>query len=29
MGTLPVAGLFTFSTPYQPRVIGVQVGFKY
>jgi len=29
MGTLPVAGLFTFSTPYQPRVFGIQAGFKY
>jgi iron complex outermembrane receptor protein len=29
MGTLPVAGLFTFGTPYQPRVFGAQVGFKY
>jgi iron complex outermembrane receptor protein len=29
MGTLPVAGLFTFSTPYEPRVLGAQVGFKF
>jgi len=29
MGVLPVAGLFTFGTPYTPRVIGAQIGFKY
>jgi iron complex outermembrane recepter protein len=29
MGALPVAGLFTFATPLEPRVVGVQVGFKY
>jgi len=29
MGTLPVAGLFTFSTPYTPRVLGAQIGFKF
>ncbi|MEP7006923.1 MAG: TonB-dependent receptor [Sphingomonas bacterium] len=29
MGTLPVAGLFTFSTPYEPRVIGAQIGVKF
>ena len=29
MGALPVAGLFTFGTPYTPRVIGAQIGFKY
>ena len=29
MGTLPVAGLFTFSTPYTPRVVGAQIGFKF
>lgn len=29
MGVLPVAGLFTFGTPYTPRVIGAQVGFKF
>jgi iron complex outermembrane receptor protein len=29
MGVLPVAGLFTFGTPYTPRVIGAQVSFKY
>lgn len=29
MGTLPVAGLFTFGTPYTPRIIGAQVSFRY
>ncbi len=27
--TLPVAGLFTFSSGYQPRTYGVEVGFKF
>ena len=29
MGVLPVAGLFTFGTPYTPRIIGAQLNFKY
>ncbi len=28
-GTLPVAGLFTFSGAYQPRTYGVELGFKF
>ena len=27
--TLPVAGLFTFSTGRQPRTYGLEVGFKF
>ena len=29
MGLLPVAGLFTFGTPYTPRTIGVQASLKF